>query len=97
MSFFSYQPIPESDPHYLEPFSLPHLAVLIIFAALVALIVANRKRLAAWKGEPRLRLAATIVAVSFEAALHVLQYFTQDYYDFLRGLIPFEPARSPFG
>jgi hypothetical integral membrane protein (TIGR02206 family) len=90
MDFFSYQPVPEGSPFYLEAFSPPHLAALAIFLGLAACIVAFRKRLAAWKGEPRLRLVATVVAVSFELALHVLQYLTQGYYDFLRGVIPFE-------
>jgi len=90
MPFFSYRSIPESSPMYLEPFSLPHIVALSILAVASILVVAFRKRLAAWKGEPTLRLVATIVAISFEAALHVPQYFTQGWHDFLRGAIPFE-------
>lgn len=90
MQFFSFQPIPESSPFYLEPFSPPHLLAIAVLFVLTALIIIYRKRLAAWKGEPRLRLIATIIAISFEVALHVLQYFTQGWYDFLRGLIPLE-------
>jgi hypothetical integral membrane protein (TIGR02206 family) len=90
MSFFSFQPIPESSPYYLEPFSLPHLVALTALICLAVLIIVFRERLGAWKGEPRLRLVATIIAISLEAAFHFLQYFTQGWYDFLRGLIPFE-------
>jgi hypothetical integral membrane protein (TIGR02206 family) len=90
MPFFSYRPIPESSPLYLKPFSPPHLIVLLLFFLLSALIIVFRKRLASWGGEARLRLVATIVAIAFEAALHVLQYLTQGWYDFLRGVIPFE-------
>jgi len=90
MPFFSYQPVPETSPMYLQSFSAPHLVVLAVFAAAAALIIILRKRLAAWKCEPRLRLVATIVAVAFELALHVLQYLTQSWYDFLRGVIPLE-------
>ena len=64
---------------YLQTFSPPHLIVLAIFAAMAALIIVYRKTLAAWRGEPRLRLVATIVAVSFEFSLHVLQYLTHGY------------------
>jgi hypothetical integral membrane protein (TIGR02206 family) len=90
MPSFSFRPIPESSPMYLEPFSPPHLIAIAALLILSALIIAFRKRLADWKGEPRLRLVATIVAIAFEASFHVLQYFTQGYYEFLRGLIPFE-------
>jgi hypothetical integral membrane protein (TIGR02206 family) len=90
VNFFSYQPIPESSPRYLQPFSLPHLIALGIFFTLAFFIVANRRRLATWRGEPRLRLVATTVAVAFELSLHVLQYLTQDWYSFLRGVIPLE-------
>jgi len=90
MSFFSYAPVPESSPYYFEPFSPLHFAVLATMVCVILVIVAFRKRLAAWKGEPRLRVIATIVAIAFEAGLHLCEYFTVDHYAFLRGLIPFE-------
>jgi len=90
LSFFDYNPIPESSPYYLNPFSFPHLAAIGTLLVLVILIVVFRKRLAGWKGEPILRLVMTIVAVFFEVSLHILQLATQGWYDFLRGVIPFD-------
>ncbi|HTX74268.1 MAG TPA: TIGR02206 family membrane protein, partial [Rectinemataceae bacterium] len=83
-------PRPPSSAGYFEPFTAPHFLVLGLFLLAVIFMVVFRKRLAASKLEPRIRVIGTIVALFFEISLHILQYLTQDYYDFLRGVIPLE-------
>jgi hypothetical integral membrane protein (TIGR02206 family) len=90
MGFFSYLPVPETSPFYLAQFSLPHLAAIAALLVLAALIIAFRKRLAAWQGEGRLRLAATIVAVVFEVSLHVIIWIERGWVAFVANSIPLD-------
>jgi hypothetical integral membrane protein (TIGR02206 family) len=90
MGFFSYLPVPETSPHYLGQFSLPHVAAIAVLLALVVLVIANRGRLASWPGEARLRLAATIVAVVFEVSLHVLIWIESGWQTFVSNSIPLD-------
>lgn len=90
MQFFSFAPITESMPGYLETFGSVHLITLGIFVLLGGLIVIFREKLRDVKRERVALLIATVVALIFEASYHLIQYLTLDYYEFLRHLIPFE-------
>ncbi len=90
MRFFSYLPIPETSPHYLEQFGPAHIAALAVLLALVGLVIAGRKRLAAWSGEARLRLFATIIALVFEISLHVITWIESGWTAFVRSSIPLD-------
>jgi hypothetical integral membrane protein (TIGR02206 family) len=88
--FFSYAPVPETSPWYLEQFSLPHVAAIAVLLALVGLTIAGRKRLAAWTGEARLRLVATLVALVFEISLHVIIWIERGWVQFVANTIPLD-------
>jgi conserved hypothetical integral membrane protein TIGR02206 len=90
MQFFSYDPVQPSSPLYLEPFGVWHWVAIAFIAALGALIIAFRGRLRESRREGALFVAATAIALIFETGLHVGQYLQRPYYEFLRGLIPFE-------
>jgi len=90
VQFFSFAPIPESMPGYLESFGLVHLIALGFIIFLGGLIVIFREKLRDAKRERAMLLIATAVALVFEASYHLIQYLTLDYYEFLRHLIPFE-------
>lgn len=90
MSFFSYEPVQASDPFYLEAFGLYHWIAMAFIAALGAAIIVFRDRLRASRREALLLGLATATALVFETGLHVGQYLQRPYYEFLRGLIPFE-------
>jgi len=90
MGFFSYLPVPETSPHYLRQFGLPHLAAIAALLVLAGLVVAYRKRLAAWHGEGRLRVVATAIALVFEISLHVIIWIESGWEAFLANSIPFD-------
>jgi len=90
MRFFSYAPVDPSSPIFLEPFGLYHVAAIAFLAALAALIVIFRKRLREPRLERRVLGSATIVAACMEITLHVCEYFSVPFHDFLRSLIPLE-------
>jgi hypothetical integral membrane protein (TIGR02206 family) len=96
MSFFSYAPVPETSAHYLRQFSLPHIAAIAVLAAFAGLIITNRRRLAAWPGEARLRLFATLLAMVFEISLHVIYWIESGWTAFLANTIPLDLCAISF-
>jgi hypothetical integral membrane protein (TIGR02206 family) len=90
LGFFSYAPVPETSPWYLEQFGLPHIAAIAVLLALVGLVIAGRKRLAAWTGEARLRLVATLVTLVFEISLHVIIWIERGWVQFVANTIPLD-------
>jgi hypothetical integral membrane protein (TIGR02206 family) len=96
MGFFSYKPVPESSPYYLQQFSFPHVAAICVLLILAALVIVFRKRLAAWSGEGRLRLAATIVALVFELSLHFITWAEQGWVPFVTNTIPLDLCAVAF-
>jgi hypothetical integral membrane protein (TIGR02206 family) len=90
VQFFSFTPIPESMPGYLEPFGPVHLITLGFFVLVGGLMVIFREKLRDAKRERAMLLIATVAALVFEMSYHLIQYLTLDYYEFLRHLIPFE-------
>ena len=96
MRFFSYLPVPETSPYYFEQYSLPHILAIAVLLVLVALIIAFRKSLAAWPGEARLRLAATIVAMVFEVSLHAIFWIESGWVAFLANSIPLDLCAISF-
>lgn len=90
MGFFSYAPVPETSPYHLEQFGPPHLAAIAVLLILVGLVIAGRRRLAAWPGEARFRLFATLVAVVFELSLHLIIWIERGWVAFLANTIPFD-------
>ena len=90
MDFFSFAPVPEGAPLYLETFGPYHWTAMAFIAVLGALVVVFRRPLRESGKEGPILAAATAVALAFEISLHVGQYLGRPYYEFLRGLIPFE-------
>jgi hypothetical integral membrane protein (TIGR02206 family) len=90
MGFFSYLPVPETSPLFLEQFGLPHVVAIATLLVLVGLVIAGRKRLAAWTGEARLRLFATLVTLVFEISLHVIIWIESGWEEFLANSIPLD-------
>jgi hypothetical integral membrane protein (TIGR02206 family) len=90
MGFFSYLPVPETSPYYLEQYSLPHIIAIAILLVLIGFVTARRKKLAAWPGEARLRLFVTLVALVFEISLHVIILIESGWDAFLANSIPFD-------
>jgi hypothetical integral membrane protein (TIGR02206 family) len=90
MRFFSYAPVDASSPTFLEPFGPYHAAAVAFLAAVAVLIVLFRKRLREPTLQRRVLGIATIVAVSMEITLHVCEYLSIPFHEFLRSLIPLE-------
>ncbi len=90
MNFFSYAPVQTSSRFYLEPFSPVHWLTLGVVAALAVAILVFRRALRDSGRENLILAIGTVLALVFEAGLHIDQYLTRPYYEFLRGLIPFE-------
>jgi hypothetical integral membrane protein (TIGR02206 family) len=90
MRFFSYAPVDPSSPNFLEPFGLYHGAAVAFLAALAVLIVLFRKPLREPGLERRVLGIATILAVSMEITLHVCEYFSIPFHEFVRSAIPLE-------
>lgn len=90
MRFFSYVPVEPSSPLFLEPFGWYHGAAAAFLAALAVLIVLFRKRLLEPPLERRVLGIASAIAVSMEIALHVCEYYSLPFHDFLRSAIPLE-------
>jgi hypothetical integral membrane protein (TIGR02206 family) len=96
MSFFSYATVPETSRYYLRQFSLPHIAAIAVLALLVGLIITGRRRLAAWPGEARLRLSATLFAMVFEISLHAIYWIESGWAAFLANTIPLDLCAISF-
>ncbi len=90
MKFFSYAPVDPSAPIYLEPFGWYHGAAVAFLAALAVLIVVFRGRLREPRLERRVLVTATALAIGLEVTLHVCEYYSLPFHDFLRSAIPLE-------
>jgi hypothetical integral membrane protein (TIGR02206 family) len=90
MRFFSYAPVDPSSPLFLQPFGWYHGAAVAFLAALAVLIVLWRKRLREPRLERRVLGIATAVAIAMEITLHVCEYYSLPFHDFLRSAIPLE-------
>jgi hypothetical integral membrane protein (TIGR02206 family) len=90
VGFFSYDPVPESSPFFLQQFSLPHLLAIAILVVLAVGIIAFRSRLAAWKGERTLRLSVMAAAILVEVSLHVLIWVQRGWIQFVTNTIPLD-------
>ena len=90
MRFFSYAPVDSSSPFYLEPFGPYHAAAAAVLVALGVLIVVFRKPLREPGRERRVLRIATVIAVAMEITLHVCEYFSIPFDEFLRSVIPLE-------
>ncbi len=90
MRFFSYAPVDPSSPQFLQPFGWQHLAALAFLAALAVLLVLFRRRLREPRLERRVLGIATAVAAAMEITLHVCEYFSIPFHEFLRSAIPLE-------
>jgi hypothetical integral membrane protein (TIGR02206 family) len=90
MKFFSYEPVPSSSPLYLDTGGAYHLMALGLIIVLGVVLVVFRKRIRDSGKETMIFSIGTVLALFFETVLHVDQYLTRPYYEFLRGLIPFE-------
>jgi len=90
MRFFSYAPVDPSSPIFLEPFGPYHGAAIAFLAVLAALIFVFRRPLRDAPLQRRVLGVATVIAVGMEITLHVCEYLTVPFHDFLRSLIPLE-------
>ena len=96
MGFFSYLPVPETSPYYLEQFGLFHIAPIAVLLTLAVLVIVGKRSLAAWPGEARFRLFATLLAMVFEISLHVLIWIESGWQTFLANSIPFDLCAIAF-
>jgi hypothetical integral membrane protein (TIGR02206 family) len=90
MPFFSYAPVDPSSRIFLQPFDGYHAAAIAFLAALAALIVVFRRPLAEPRPQRRVLGIATAAAVAMEITLHLCEYLSIPFHDFLRSLIPLE-------
>ena len=96
MGFFSYDPVPESSPYFLQQFSFPHVMAIVILAALACLLIAFRARLAAWKGERALRMSVMAFAIVCELSLHVFIGVQRGWIEFITNTIPLDLCAISF-
>jgi len=90
MNFFSYQPVDPSSPFYLESFGLYHWLAMGFFMVLALAIIVFRKAIRS-SGKERILLAtSTIIAIFFEVSLHIAEYFSKPFHEFVRSAIPLE-------
>ena len=90
MDFFSYQPADPASPFYLEPFGLYHWLAMGFFICLAVAIVVIRKAIRASDKENIILTTSTLIAIFFEISLHVAEYFSKPFHEFVRGAIPIE-------
>jgi hypothetical integral membrane protein (TIGR02206 family) len=90
MGFLSFDPVQSGTRFYLEPFGVYHWAAMAVIMALGFLLWLFREKLTEPKREAALLTIATITALVFETGFHIGQYLERPYYEYLRGLIPFE-------
>jgi len=96
MGFFSYDPVPDTSPYFLEQFSFPHVVAIGVLLALVCCVIGFRRRLVAWKGERTLRMSVMAFAILCELSLHIFIGVQRGWIEFVTNTIPLDLCAISF-